>query len=184
MIKNDQGQWISDKDELKALAINFFTNLYTNDAISIKGNLIPNDCPCIDIDKYHVIERSVDDEEICATVFSMKPLKAPRIDGLHAIFYQSQWKVVGKSACKQIIDIFNGRTVPDSFNKTLIVLIPKTDNPTSLKLFRPISLCTVMSKTIIKIIANRLKTFLPNLVGPHQTSFVLGRHIIENIILT
>ena len=40
-----------------------------------------------------------------------------------------------------------------------------------------------MYKTITKIIANRLKNVLPDLVGPHQTSFVLGRHITENIII-
>ena len=40
-----------------------------------------------------------------------------------------------------------------------------------------------MYKTITKIIANRLKTFLPDLVGSHQTSFIPGRHITENIII-
>lgn len=67
--------------------------------------------------------------------------------------------------------------------KILIVLIPKIDNLTSLKFFRPISLCTVIYKTTTKIIANRLKTVLPDLVGLHQTSFVPGRHITENIII-
>ena len=40
-----------------------------------------------------------------------------------------------------------------------------------------------MYKTTIKIIANRLKTVLPDLVCPHQTSFVPGRHITKNIII-
>ena len=129
------------------------------------------------------MEKPVDDEEIRDTIFSMKPLKAPGSDGLHAIFYQAQWEVVGKSVCKQIKAFFNGEIVPEDFLKILIVLIPKIDNPTSLNSFRPISLCTIMYKTITKIITNRLKTFLLNLVGPHQTSFVPGRHITENIII-
>ena len=81
------------------------------------------------------MKKSVDDEEIRDIIFSMKPLKALGIDGLHAIFYQSQWEVVGKSVCKQIKDVFNGETVPADFLKILIVLIPKIDNPTSLKFF-------------------------------------------------
>ena len=39
-------------------------------------------------------------------------------------------------------------------------------SPTNLKLFRPISLCPVMYKTITKILANRLKVIVPNLIGP------------------
>ena len=34
-----------------------------------------------------------------------------------------------------------------------------------------------------KIIANRLQAVLPEIIGPHQTSFVLGRHIIDNIVV-
>ena len=40
-----------------------------------------------------------------------------------------------------------------------------------------------MYKTITKIIANRLKTLLLDLVGPHQTSFVPWPHITKNIII-
>ena len=33
------------------------------------------------------------------------------------------------------------------------------------------------------MIANRLKTILPHLVSPQQTSFVPGRHITENTVI-
>ena len=52
-----------------------------------------------------------------------------------------------------------------------------------MKMFRPISLCTVAYKTVTKIIANRLQLLLPNLIGPNQTSFVPGRHIVDNIVV-
>ena len=134
-IKDDRGQWISDEDELKAHAINFFTNLYTADNNSIERYYIPNDFPCLDTERYHIMKKSVDDEEIRDIIFSMKPLKALGSDGLHVIFYQAQWEVVGKSVCKQIKDVFNGETVPANFLKISIVLILKIDNPTNLKFF-------------------------------------------------
>ena len=49
--------------------------------------------------------------------------------------------------------------------------------------FRPISLCNVSLKIITKLLVNRIKPLMPNLIGPAQTSFVPGRHITDNIIL-
>ena len=105
--------------------------------------------------------------EIKNVVFSMKPLKAPGMDGLHVIFYQSQWPVVGPSLCKFIGDIFNSGKLPQEVNTTLLVLTPKVEHPTNLKMFRPISLCTVAYKTVTKIIANRLQAVLPKIIGPY-----------------
>ena len=50
-------------------------------------------------------------------------------------------------------------------------------------MYRPICLCNVAYKNITKVIANRLQTILPQLVGPHQTSFIPGRHITKNIVI-
>ena len=121
--------------------------------------------------------------EIKNVVFSMKPLKAPGMDGLHVIFYQSQWPVVGPSLCKFIGDIFNSGKLPQEVNTTMLVLIPKVEHSTNLKMFRPISLCTIAYKTVTKIIANRLQAVLPEIIRPHQTSFVPGRHIIDIIVV-
>lgn len=39
--------------------------------------------------------QSVTDIEIKKTIFNMHPTKAPSIDDLHEIFFQSQWDLVG-----------------------------------------------------------------------------------------
>ncbi|KAK9200020.1 hypothetical protein WN944_015215 [Citrus x changshan-huyou] len=82
-----------------------------------------------------------------------------------------------------IKDVFRSQYIPAEINRTLLVLIPKTEHLISFKMYRPISLCTVAYKTITKIITNRLQEILPDLIGPPQTSFVPGRHITENIIV-
>ena len=130
-----------------------------------------------------ILDNEIKDREIQQAIFSMSPLKAPRVDGLHAMFYQTQWHIVGESFCKVIKDVFRSQYIPAEINRTLLVLIPKTENPTSFTMYRPISLCIVAYKMITKIIANRLQEILPNLIGPHQTSFVPGRHITESIIV-
>ena len=161
----------------------FFSKLFScNDEVSFNFP-IANAFPRIDEYSLAYLSRTVLNEEIKATVFGINPLKAPEIDGLHALFYQSQWDVVGSSGCELVSNIFKGNPLPPELNKTLIVLIPKTNNPTNLRMFRPISLCPVMYKTVTKILANRLKGILPELIGLTQISLVPGRQITENIVM-
>lgn len=55
--------------------------------------------PHIGANMLHMFQAPIDDNEIRSTIFNIKPLKAPRVDRLRAIFYQSQWSVIGPSVC-------------------------------------------------------------------------------------
>ena len=69
-------------------------------------------------------------------------------------------------------------------NETHVCLIPKVTGPTSAAEYRPIALCNVMYKIIAKILTSRLQQLLPNLISKHQSAFVLGRAISDNVLIT
>ena len=69
---------------------------------------------------------------------------------------------------KEVLEAINSRTIPKGWNSTTIVLIPKVDSPTSVSQFRPISLCNVVYKVIAKVLSNRLKGLLPDIIYPEN----------------
>ena len=113
----------------------------------------------------------------------MKPFKVPGADGLHAGFFQLFWADVKNLVCKEIVDIFQTRAIPEYLNETLICLIPKCQSSESFCNYRPISLCNSIYKVVSKIIVARLRLFLDKIISPVQAAFVPGRKGLDNIII-
>ena len=66
-------------------------------------------------------------------------------------------------------------------NFTYIVLIPKKKDPQSMSNYRPITLSTVISRLVSKVLANKVKNILPNIIYEAQTTFVPDQLITDNI---
>ena len=152
---------------IKAHVIQFYSTLFSCESPDLRHYPHPNYFPLIEDDLLHTLNKGVEDAEIQQTIFGMHPLKAPGPDGLHAVFYQTQWNTVGSPLCRLVKDVFHDKYLPVGLNSTLIALIPKTESRSSLKMYRPISLCNVAYKTITKVLANRRQSILPSLIGPH-----------------
>ena len=70
-----------------------------------------------------------------------------------------------------------------AFNATFLSLIPKESGADRRDKLRPIALCNVIYKIILKFIANRLKPLLPSLIFLEQVGFVEGHQILDGVIL-
>ena len=86
--------------------------------------------------------------------------------------------------CEAVEDFFSSGSLLREINCTIIALVPKIPNPSSMHDYRPISCCNTIYKCISKIIAARIKGCLPDIISPAQTAFVQGRSIADNILLT
>ncbi|KAL9687617.1 hypothetical protein QQ045_032022 [Rhodiola kirilowii] len=121
--------------------------------------------------------------EVKRALFQMHPIKAPGLDGFSALFYQSNWEVVGNDITRVALNCLNGEVLESGLNETLIVLIPKVKKVERVEDLKPISLCNVVMKFITKALANRLKEILPSIISQSQSAFISGRLITDNILI-
>ncbi len=113
----------------------------------------------------------------------MGPTKVPGLDGMPPLFFQSFWSQIGGEVSKAVLDVLNHGASLQSTNYTHLVLIPKKLSPKAITEYRPISLCKVIYKVVSKTLANRLKAILPAIISENQSAFVLGRQIVDNILV-
>ena len=102
--------------------------------------------------------------EVLSALKQMDANTAPGPDGLPPLSYKQFWEKIGREVSKAVLTVLNSGTIPVSLNHAFISLIPKIQSPKKVYDFRPIDLSNVLYKLIAKVLANRLKPLLPNLV--------------------
>ncbi|GJS23740.1 uncharacterized protein Tco_0452372 [Tanacetum coccineum] len=157
--------------------------------LGVEGSVTPLDnhdlfSRVLDVQKAAHMVRNVSDAEIKSALFSMSDDKAPGPDGFTAAFFKKAWDIVGDNFSCAIRDFFSNGKLLREVNHTIIALIPKVTTPCKINDYRPISCCNITFKCISKIIANRIKGDLGDLVSINQSAFVPGRRISDNILLT
>lgn len=99
------------------------------------------------------------------------------MDGYRAGFYQANWSIISQDVVAFVKDMWRSPEKIASINITGICFIPKIDKPKFVSQFRPISLCNVSYKLLTKIVVNRLKPQIANIVSHCQTGFIPDRSI-------
>ena len=122
--------------------------------------------------------------EVEAAVQQLPSNKAVGPDGLPHEFIKNYWPLVKGEVMDIFQAFFNNEAILEAINMANIVMIPKKDGAKLITDFSPISIINLVPKLIAKVLSNRLRAFLPQLISPNQTAFVKGRHIAENFIST
>ena len=113
----------------------------------------------------------------------MHPSKSFEPNGMSPFFFQKCWSIVGPDVTLAILLVLNSRHILHKMNYTHIVLIPKKNDPKQMLDYRPISLGNLVPRVLSKVIANRLKHILPNVISDAQSAFVSDRFITDNTIV-
>lgn len=182
-VKDDMGREYTDED-IASVFVSHFQEFLGN-----CEDVFPIDEPdvlfnkCLDTENALHLIKEVSDEEIKIALFDIDDGKAPGPDGFTSKFFKASWDIVGYDVCLAVREFFNSGKMLGELNTTLISLVPKCINPTNVTDYRPIAYCNVVYKCISKVITNRIKVVLKDLVDANQSAFIEGRHISDNIML-
>ncbi|KAA3470173.1 reverse transcriptase [Gossypium australe] len=171
-LKDSHEVWHDDKNEICTSTIE------PNEDFDL--HYIPT---CITDSMNKNLNKDFTNAEILAAFNQMDPRKASGVNGLPGSFIKEHWQTVGADVSRLCHETL--RDVKDIYkiNETLLVMIPKIENPCDMTNFCPISLCRVVYKIISKVLANLLKEVLFVCISQNQSMFVPGRMIHDNVLI-
>lgn len=110
-------------------------------------------------------------DEVHNAVWSLDSQSSAGSDGYDGCFYQTCWDIIWSDVYKAVKEFFLGFPLPKAAAHTMIVLLPKGATQTNFADYRPIALCTFLSKIQTRILATRLSIILPIIISSEQASF-------------
>lgn len=114
---------------------------------------------------------------------SMEGGKTPGIDGLPFKLYKAFWS----DFCINVMEVFEESFavgfLPQSCRKAILALLPKKGDLQDIKNWRPVSLLGTDYKLLSKVLANKLKHVMNQVVHRTQTYCVPGSSVFDNMSL-
>lgn len=174
------GEWCFDQDVLRTHVSNHFKAMYNADPTVNSGSILPGSQLGFGVDSVAALLKPITEIDVKCALDSIGPLKAPGPDGISAVFYQQHWDIVSFSLVRMVRQAFLTGIFPTGLNHSYISLIPKVSSPETVQQLRPIALSNVVYKLITKVIVQRLRPFLSDVISPFQSSFVPNRNPTEH----
>ncbi len=122
-------------------------------------------------------------EEVVEAITSLPKGKAPGHNSLSTKFFQKNVEEIAPMLLLAFWAMCSLELTSNFINKSMITLIPKFKDHSKLGNWRPITLFGNTYKILIKILAWNIQVHLPFVIKPNQTSFVMGKNILDNNFL-
>lgn len=180
---NWKSSWISRPADLKEAFFDHFSSFFNQSyggQIFKLGNLPLNK---LSEAQASAMVELFSEEELETALQNSSSNKAPGPDGISAGSLKKIWSFIKTDVLECLRNFQKSNLFPKGMNSSFIALIPKKKLVSEISDFRPISLINSCMKLCTKMMANRLRKVLPDLVAEVQTAFIGGRQITDGIMI-
>lgn len=108
------------------VVVQYFANIFSSGTCNQIEECLEAVPQKLTSDMQQTLSREFNVDEIKTALFQMQLTKAPRPDGMNALFYKKKiWHIVGDIVVYTVLEFLNTSHMLPKLNYTYIVLIPK-----------------------------------------------------------
>jgi len=125
------------------------------------------------------LEEPVALEEIYQAIKTGKPHKAPGYDVICLEFLKETWETTKEDLLLIVNEMYTEEIIPDYQKFGIIVYIPKQPHATQVEHYRPLTILNTDFKLVKRIVANRLRPWMQDLLQSSQYCGLMGKSVFE-----
>ena len=185
-LQNEQNKTLTNNHEILKECHNYYQQLYKkqNNCKLTQQQLLTNIPKLVATNQNKQLTKPIQKSELKQAIEQTENEKLPGIDGIPIEFYKTFYDLLETELLKLHNNIlFREKEITNTMHQAIITLIPKKGDINKLKYWRPISLLCNDYKILTKILANRIKTILPEIISEEQICSIPTRTIFNNIFL-
>ena len=182
-ILNNNDELIFGTNGILIEQVEFYKKLYSSEGInqSEKENFGQYITKTISKDNFEMLNKEIELQDIFNAITKMKTNSSPGPDGIITEFYVIFYHMIKDDLLQLYKTSYVDRQLAYSQYLALIILLYKKGTREKITNWRPISLSNTDIKILTKILAERLKKVLPEIIHMNQSGCVKGRKIGQNI---
>ncbi|OMO53991.1 reverse transcriptase [Corchorus capsularis] len=179
---NHNGMTLSHPKEMKKAVADRFESFY-NSSTTLELDDLDCDFKKLNLDQVDFLESPFTEKEVWEAIDSCDGNKSPGPDGFNLNFFKSYWRAVKEEVMIFMEDFHRTGSFDRRINSSFITLIPKCSGASSLKDYRPICLVGSIYKILAKVLANRIRRVIEDVVSHNQFAFIKGRQILDAVLI-
>jgi hypothetical protein len=167
--------------EVGRAAVNYFrefTSRYNRGCWRLRGE----DIRCVIDAQVERLMTSFSEDEVRQAVWGLSVEGCPGSDDFLVFFLGEFWSLVGSDVMEMLEEFAAGNRGFDKLNRFYIFLLPKK-GAEDIRDFRLIALSNAVYLIVAKVLTNRLRDVLEDLISRMQMAFVPGRGILDEFVI-